>query len=429
MPENNFFDILPSMFLLIFSMILILRAVKLKYSLKTTLSIVIPFLIIQITLNIFLFSPLGIQQFDTWSIASVFIPQALIAMWLGKRKGISKLSAIINTYVAYYIIVLLRNVVNTYSDSLILEYSMYCVFIPLIFIYVDFFYSHLHDKIEAAIPKFLTYVMAYSAFIYAEFYTYRLLMQTTNAHVLRLDIFGVAIISVYIVSLFVFDMIVRHYFSAFEKAKDIEQYELQMNQVVNQFKIRNEKDNELKIIRHDMKHLLILTSALIQEGKTQEALDMMNQQIEVIDSTKVMQYCKDPILNAIICYYKEFCEKNDINLKIRINNVEDGLHNIKTSEIAILLSNCFENAIKAVLKANTKKEIEFKFINKNDHVVMQMKNHHNGSILLDNNNLPTSNVKDHGIGSKSIKAFTDKYKLTLDYEITDCLFVISVIFN
>ena len=43
----------------------------------------------------------------------------------------------------------------------------------------------------------------------------------TNAHVLRLDIFGVAIISVYIVSLFVFDMIVRHYFSAFEKAKDI----------------------------------------------------------------------------------------------------------------------------------------------------------------------------------------------------------------
>ena len=83
MPENNFFDILPSMFLLIFSMILILRAVKLKYSLKTTLSIVIPFLIIQITLNIFLFSPLGIQQFDTWSIASVFIPQALIAMWLG----------------------------------------------------------------------------------------------------------------------------------------------------------------------------------------------------------------------------------------------------------------------------------------------------------------------------------------------------------
>ena len=428
MPGENFFDILPSLFLVIFSMILILRAVKLKYSIQLTLIVVIPFLLIQLALNIFLFSPLGIDDFDTWSIFTVFIPQALIGMLLGKRKGLSKLAAIVNTYVAYYIVVLLRNVVHIYLDSIVIEYLMYSIFIPLIFIYVDSFYTHLHDKMEEMIPKFLIYVLAYSIFIYAEFYIYRFMVQTTQAHVLRLEIFGVAIISVYIASLFVFDMIIRQYHSAFEKAKDNEQYKLQTEQVVNQFKIRNDKDNQLRIIRHDMKHLLILTSTLIKEGKTDEALKMMNQQIEVIDSTKVMQYCKDPIINAIICYYNEICEQNGIKLRIRMNNVEDAL-NINTSDVAILLSNCFENAVNAVSKDNTKKEIEFKFINKNNHVVMQMKNYHNGSIILDNNNLPTSKEKNHGIGSNSIIAFVDKYKLTLDYEITDSIFTISILFN
>ena len=53
---DKLFEILPSMFLIIVSMILMLRASQLKYSLKTTVLIIVPFLSIQVALNVFIFS-------------------------------------------------------------------------------------------------------------------------------------------------------------------------------------------------------------------------------------------------------------------------------------------------------------------------------------------------------------------------------------
>ena len=86
-----------------------------------------------------------------------------------------------------------------------------------------------------------------------------------------------------------------------------------------------------------------------------KAIEFIDEQINIIDSTKVATYCKDALINAIIYYYKELCDKNNINLKIRIKNIDKQLK-ISTSEVAIVLANCLENAFNAVnkLKENTK---------------------------------------------------------------------------
>ena len=149
-------------------------------------------------------------------------------------------------------------------------------------------------------------------FVYLEFYMYRFIIQGVQAHILRLEIFGVAIISVYIVSIFLFDLILRQYHATFEKAKDKEKIDLQMKQVLNQFKIRDEKDRQLRIIRHDIRHVLVIATTLLNEGKKKKALEFLNQQIELIDTTRIIQHCKDTILNAIICYYSDLCKQNNI---------------------------------------------------------------------------------------------------------------------
>ena len=87
--------------------------------------------------------------------------------------------------------------------------------------------------------------------------------------------------------------------------------------------------------------MLAIVSSLVKDNKNAEALSFLNQQIELIDNTVVKQYCKDTIINAVICYYREVCEQNKIKLIIKINNVEDVLK-IKTSEVGVLLSNCFD---------------------------------------------------------------------------------------
>ena len=58
-----------------------------------------------------------------------------------------------------------------------------------------------------------------------------------------------------------------------------------------------------------------------------------------------------------------------------MNNVEEAL-TIDTSEVAIVLSNCFENAFNATNKLEKNREIDFRFINKNGHLVMKMKNNY-----------------------------------------------------
>lgn len=424
---EQFIEILPSMFLIIFSMILMLKATRLKYSLKKTTLIVVPFLIALISANLFIFSSMGINSYDNWSILTVFLPELIMSLFLGKRKGMSCIAASISAYVTYYIIVLLRNVAHIYFKSTTLEFVLYVVFSPLMYIYLDKFYNGLHDRMDQLIPKFSSILAIYSAFIYVEFYIYRFLINGVQAHILRLEIFGVATISVYIISILLFDLILQNYHIAFEKIKEKEKMDMQMDQIINQFKIRVEKDKQMKIIRHDTRHVLTIVSTLLKEGKKKAAIEFVDQQIEAIDSTKVTQYCKDAILNAIIYYYKEVCDQNNINLKIRIKNI-DKLLKINTSEVAIVLANCLENSFKAVSKLEENREIDFKFINNNGVLLMQVKNPYKGEIKKDKKNNPITSEANHGFGTKSIKQFVDKYNLMLDYEITEDFFSVSIIF-
>lgn len=424
---DKLFELLPSMFLIVFSMMLMLKATRIKYSLRKTILIVVPFLIILIFANLFIFSSLGIYSYDNWSILTVFLPELIMALILGKRKGLSCIAASTSSYVTYYIIVLLRNILNIYFESRVLEYVMYFILSPLMYIYLDKFYNALHDRMDQLIPKFSSILALYSIFIYAEFYLYRFLIYESKVDTLRLEIFGVATISVYIISILLFDLILQNYHAAFEKAKDKEKLELQMKQIINQFQIRVEKDKQMKIIRHDTRHVLTIVSTLLKEGKKKKAIEFIDEQINIIDSTKVTIYCKDALINAIIYYYKELCDKNNINLKIRIKNIDKQLK-ISTSEVAILLANCLENAFNAVNKLKENREIDFKFINNDGVLLMQISNNYEGTIKFDRKNRPIAGNSNHGIGTKSIQEFVSKYNLMLDYEITDTRFSISIIF-
>lgn len=424
---ENILEILPSMLLITFSMILMLKATRLKYSFKKTVLIVTPFIILLTSANTFIFYPMGINSFDNWSILTVFLPELIMAFFLGKRKGFSCIAASLNAYVAYYILVLLRNVAQIYFKSALAAYSIYIILLPLIYIYIKKFYNKLHDRMDALIPRFSSILTLYSAFIYLEFYIYRFLIHYSDQHILRLEIFGVATVSVYIISIVLFDLILQNYHIAFEKVKEKEKTDLQMKQILNQFKIRAEKDKQMKIIRHDTRHTLTILSTLLKEGKKKKAIELIDEQILAIDSTRVTQYCKDPILNAIVYYYKELCDKNSIDLKIRINNIDKVLK-INPSEIAILLANCLENAFNAVSKLKENRYIDFKFINNNGVLLLQIINPHNGNIKFDKRKMPINPTPNHGLGTKSIQEFVDKYNLVLDYEIDDTSFGISIIF-
>ena len=67
-----------------------------------------------------------------------------------------------------------------------------------------------------------------------------------------------------------------------------EKLELQMKQIIKQFQIRIEKDKQMKIIRHDTRHVLTIVSTLLKEGKKKKAIEFIDVKITVDRNTGVI---------------------------------------------------------------------------------------------------------------------------------------------
>lgn len=424
---KQIFELLPSLFLMIISMGSLLVTNGSKYSTKKTMLIVFPFMVALIIVNTIVFKPHGIVSFDNYALLTVYLPQFIVAGIVSKRKGLSMIVAMIDAFLAFYLLVLLRNLSSMFFKNAFAEYLFYLSFVPLLYAYLKFFYNNFHDQLEESIPNSLILLGVYSTCMLVVFYLFRYLLQTIQEKILHLEIFGFALICTYIISIIIVDLIFQYYKSTMEKANEKELVENQLNAILRQYAIKEEKEKELMILRHDMKHLLVTVSSLFKENQKEEALQVINQYRAEIEETKDQRYCNNSIVNAILSYYSRICDEKEIKLILQIRDISE-IENIKSSELAILLSNCFDNAIRATNKVDNNKYIEFKFINSNGRIVMQIKNTFNGSIMYDKNNNPTSDKERHGFGTKSIIAFCKKNNLTLDYDITEDLFTISIIF-
>ena len=64
-----------------------------------------------------------------------------------------------------------------------------------------------------------------------------------------------------------FNLLLKYYKETFIKANEKDNVDRQLQNIVEQYRVNEEKDNELRIARHDMRHLLITISSLIAQDK------------------------------------------------------------------------------------------------------------------------------------------------------------------
>lgn len=420
-------DILPTLIFACFCIFGLFSVTELKYSVKKTILIIVPIMLALFGFNLWLYFKFKTTNYDLFFLLSIFIPEALLMYIFGKKKPLAAATAIVHVYLTFYIIFLLKNVVLIWTDNNVFEYALYILAIPIMYIYLKVFYSKLQNEIEELLPKYLYLLLLYGLALMAEIMIYRTLINSTSAHVLRLEIFGVAIISIYVISISIFYLIINQYRKRITELNNELMINAQLQMLQEHNTIRDEKDQELKILRHDMKHILLNVSTLIKNGKYIDALDFTNEYVNTIENTSEVKYCNDKIINSILDYYKKLSINNSIEFIIKINNFEEIL-DVPSSEMGVFISNCLDNAFNAVNKLDGNKHIDFIFLNNNGRLILQIKNNFNGSIILDSNNKPTSIQQGHGIGTSSINWFAKKHKLILTYDINDTVFSLSVLF-
>ena len=118
----------------------------------------------------------------------------------------------------------------------------------------------------------------------------------------------------------------------------------------------------------------------------------ISKQEALLDSTKLIRFCLEPLINAAVSIYIRQAERHNIKCRHKINLPP--AFATDENDFAILLSNLLENAV----NASKHQPIDRRELS----IIVQ----HSGT---DADGLPTTTREGHGIGMSSVQSFAKKY--------------------
>lgn len=186
---------------------------------------------------------------------------------------------------------------------------------------------------------------------------------------------------------------------------------LQMKMIDENLRTRLEAENKFKLLRHDIRHNLILLNDYIQNGHLDEAKNYISKISSSIDSTAVKSFCVNNIVNVAISHFDSIAEENGIALETNIRLGET--LPVDETDLAIILSNALENAINA-LKNCDKKRITLNAFENYNHLYIEIKNPFCGEITFCKG-FPVTTDEGHGYGTRSIATIIKKYDGTCSF--------------
>ena len=107
-------------------------------------------------------------------------------------------------------------------------------------------------------------------------------------------------------------------------------------------------------------------------------------------------------------------------------NLPTNIH-VDESDLALLISNLLENAIKASLRQpKNRRGISINFQTVKEQFVLEVSNFYDEEITFDEKNIPYTSREGHGMGMASVKIFADKYKAYTDFSQEGGIFKVTM---
>lgn len=205
-----------------------------------------------------------------------------------------------------------------------------------------------------------------------------------------------------------------------EKAK--KSYEADFAQSVisaghDHYQKMNEMYDALHILRHDYKYHLNIIGELVNNGDLAEIKRYLSDIQEKPPNDDLRQYCKNPVLNALIVSYAERCANAHIRYSVQLAIPETLI--IMNYDMCIILGNLLENAVEACQELegiahslNRDKEIKLAIKTQGAHLAIMVRNSFSGEITAENGQ-PVSAKKNGGFGLRSVRAVATRYDGTM----------------
>ncbi|OAZ46517.1 histidine kinase [Paenibacillus polymyxa] len=231
----------------------------------------------------------------------------------------------------------------------------------------------------------------------------------------------IGIIGMNVIIVFLMDKLI-------EKSNLSRFFQKQMLMQEKHYKETTRSLSDIKRSIHDFKKQLIFVRACLQEQRTEEGVNHINQTLENIESPRLHITTGHLVIDALVNHTFSIADKSGIAFfhQIHINpaNISIGSH-----DLCIVLGNVFDNAIEAVRQLPRKKEhsIHLEILTDNSALWIYVRNSKSNCLnTAFSTKTYTPPLKKHGYGLLNIHQVIKKYGGYLNTTITDSNFQITI---
>lgn len=176
---------------------------------------------------------------------------------------------------------------------------------------------------------------------------------------------------------------------------------------------------------HDRRHLNNVILELLEKDKKNEVMDLIKSQNQVMVSRDKI-YCENLLVNAAVSHYVRLAEQKRIQVQVSLD-IPQVIH-VDALELSMVVSNLMENAIQACERKETMQDTYILFRSQMvGRLALEMENSCLEEVTLDENNQPATALEGHGIGSKSVMAFVNKYDGEIIYHVNEGVFRVRLL--
>ncbi|MGF7050757.1 hypothetical protein J2T13_005307 [Paenibacillus sp. DS2015] len=255
------------------------------------------------------------------------------------------------------------------------------------------------------------------------FSTFILMTESNNDNLIQLFI---SITIMFLINFFVFylyDILIQSYQEKMERNL----LKQQNNAYMKQLKIITESQENIKIIRHDIKLHISTLQGLIEKCNNDVALDYIQNIYHLASFTNEYAKSNNMELDSILNYKIYEAQKLGIEIDLYLNVPEQ--LNFQSIDIVIIIGNLLDNAIEATSRLQENENIELSIDFSRNVLYIRLVNSYCGDLVIVDHKIKTTNAdkENHGLGLQSVQKSIVKYNGSISIDHTGRQFCVDVL--
>lgn len=219
------------------------------------------------------------------------------------------------------------------------------------------------------------------------------------------------------------------YFRQYEESQEAKSrtwmLQTQIEQSARELAALKRSEQELAVLRHDMRHYLTSISTYIGMGEGQRAQELIAEVVAAADRTRMERRSNNELVNMVVSSFAQ--KAQDAGVELAVAAAVPAELPIPDVDLFALLSNALENAVTAAAEApEGARDVSFDLRFDNQKLLVEISNTY-GSEPTFADGMPQAAREGHGLGTRSISYIAERLHGNCQFSIRDGRFVLRVV--